>query len=169
MIQSDKCYGIIKHFESCVLKAYQDITGVWTIGWGSISYENGAPIKQGDIIPQFRADDLLKFEADSKARSVQNLTSKIRIQQCQFDALVSFAYNLGVGALSGSTLLKKVIINPSDPFINNCFLMWNKAKVKTKDPKTGLITSVLRPVDGLTSRRKSESWLYFHNELKYFK
>lgn len=157
MIPSDKCYSIIKHFEQCRLKAYADITGLLTIGWGTVQYENGAPIKEGDIIPQFRADQLLDYEVKSKARSVQTMTTKVKLKQCQYDALISFAYNLGAAALSGSTLLKKVLLNPDDPFINDCFLMWNKAKVN----------GVLRPVDGLTVRRKSEAFLYFNDSLNF--
>lgn len=158
MIPSDKCYSIIKHHEQCRLKAYKDVAGIWTIGWGTTAYENGAPVKVGQVLQQWKADELLNLEVVSKAKSVQNLTAKAILKQCQFDSLVSFAYNVGIGALSQSTLLKKIIINPSDPFIHDCFLMWNKAHVKGK----------LQEVPGLTARRKSEAWLYFNDELKYF-
>lgn len=158
MIPSEKCFAIIKHFESCKLNAYKDIAGVWTIGWGTTRYENGAPVKSGQVLQQWKADQLLNLEVQSKARSVQNLTSKVQLKQCQFDALVSFAYNLGIGALGGSTLLKAVLKNPSDPLITDYFLMWNKAHVNGE----------LQEVDGLTARRKSEAWLYVNNELKYF-
>jgi|SRR5690242_12214655 len=158
MIPSDKCYDIIKHHEYCELKAYKDIAGVWTIGWGTTRYENGAPVKEGQIIPQWKADDLLKYWVDDTAKSVQHLTINIRLLQHQFDALVSFAYNEGSGALSHSTLLDKIKLNPNDPYIRRAFEMWCKAHVNGE-----LVT-----VPSLLARRKSESWLYFHNELKYF-
>lgn len=161
MKPSKKCYDIIKHHEQCLLKAYKDIAGVWTIGWGTIQYENGAPVKAGQVIPQFRADQLLEFEVNKKARQVNNFTIDTFLLQCQYDALVSFAYNVGTGALSGSTLLKRVKNNPFDPTIHDAFMMW----VKYTDRKTGL----KKTAKGLVARRKSESWLYFHNELKYFK
>ena len=69
------------------------------------------------------------------------------INQCQFDALVSFAYNCGSGALKGSTLLKRVNNNPADLTIVDAFLMWTKADGKT--------------LAGLVSRRKAEAKLYF--------
>lgn len=158
MIPSDKCYAIIKHHESCVLKAYKDVAGVWTIGWGTTQYENGAPVKAGQVLQQWKADELLNLEVQSKARSVQNLTSKVQLKQCQFDALTSFAYNVGIAALTSSTLLRRVLKSPFDPTIYDCFLMWNKAHVDGK----------LEVVPGLTARRKSEAWLYANDELKYY-
>ena len=158
MIASDTCIALIKHFESCKLDAYSDIAGVSTIGWGTIRYENGANVKLGDSIPQFKADVLLAWEVNNKARSVQSMIATTILKQCQFDSLVSFAYNEGAGALANSTLLKKIKINPADPFINDCFLMWDKAKVN----------GVLKEVLGLKLRRQSESWLYFNNEFKIF-
>lgn len=158
MIPSDKCFEIIKHHEKCVLKAYKDVAGVWTIGWGTVEYENGAPVKAGQVLAQWKADELLNFEVQSKARSVQNLTSSTILKQCQFDALISFAYNCGIPALSGSSLLKRLLKNTTDPTITKCFLLWNKAHVNGK----------LVEVPGLTARRKSEAWLYTNDELKYF-
>jgi lysozyme len=68
------------------------------------------------------------------------------INQNQFDALVAFAYNVGVNALKGSTLLKKVNKNPQDVTIRNEFLKWNKANG--------------RALKGLTNRRIAEADLY---------
>jgi len=69
-----------------------------------------------------------------------------------------FAYNVGIGALTSSTLLRRVLKSPFDPSIYDCFLMWNKAHVNGK----------LEEVPGLTARRKSEAWLYANDELKYY-
>lgn len=158
MIPSEKCFEIIKHHEGLVLKAYRDVASVITIGYGTTRYENGSPIKMGDIIPEWKACQLLEYEVNKKAKSVQNLTYKVALKQCQFDALVSFAYNVGTGALSHSTLLRRVLENPFNPDIHYAFMMWNKAHVN----------GVLKEVPGLTARRKSEAWLYFNDELKYF-
>jgi len=68
------------------------------------------------------------------------------VNQRQFDALVSFAYNCGSGALKGSTLLKRVNANPQDPAIKDAFLMWNRADGKV--------------LNGLTRRRNAEYSLY---------
>jgi lysozyme len=73
------------------------------------------------------------------------------VNQNQFDALVSFCYNLGIGAFNSSTLKKKVIANPGDLSIRDEFMKWNKARVK----------GVLTELKGLTNRRKAEADLYF--------
>ena len=160
MKPTENCYSIIKHYESLRLRAYRDSTGKLTIGWGTVCYENGAPIKPTDIIPQFRAEQLMRFEAESKARTITMLTGKVKLNQDQFDALLSFTYNLGTGNLKTSTLLQRVLADPNDPYINTCFLMW----VKAKNKNTGLLESL----DGLIARRKSESLLYFTGVVRYF-
>jgi lysozyme len=73
------------------------------------------------------------------------------VNQNQFDALVSFCYNLGIGAFNSSTLKKKVIANPADASIRDEFMKWNKARVK----------GVLTELKGLTNRRTAEADLYF--------
>jgi len=73
---------------------------------------------------------------------------KSNLNENQFSALVSFAYNLGIGSLKSSTLLKKLNINPKDPTIFNEFLRWNKAGGKE--------------VSGLTRRRQAEANLYYY-------
>lgn len=95
--------ALIKNFEGCRLQSYQDSAGVWTIGWGHTGPEVGPNM----TITQAQADaylagDLAKFEACVGDMVEVNLTPN------QFAALVSFAYNLGCGALHGSTLLRKV-------------------------------------------------------------
>lgn len=114
MKPSQTCIDFIKREEHCLLKAYLDIAGVWTIGWGSTMYTNGKKIQKGDTITQAYADALLQWEVDNKSRSVAAFTKNVVLTQNQFDALTSFAYNCGVGALEKSTLLKKVIRNPND-------------------------------------------------------
>jgi lysozyme len=141
----------IKSQEGCKLNAYQDSAGIWTIGWGTISYEDGSAVKKGDIIPQKMADDLLIQEIEQKVSQVNNYLSGLILNQNQFDSLVSFQYN--TGALKSSTLLKTILKNPQDHYIRQCFLMWCKAN----DPKTGKKVTV----EGLLIRRGREADLYF--------
>ncbi len=100
---SPKGIDLIKEFEGLRLKAYRDPVGVWTIGYG----HTGRDVKPGQVISQARAEQLLKGDTgwaqDAVRRSV-----KVPLSQGQFDALTSFTYNLGAGALASSTLVKKL-------------------------------------------------------------
>lgn len=148
---SDKGVELIAQFEGCKLQAYQDSAGIWTIGYGTIMYPSGQKVKKGDKITHEEATTYLKYEISLKSQSVRAFVSNAVLNQNQFDALVSFAYNVGVGALQKSTLLKKVIRNPNDPTIELEFMKWNKARKK----------GVLTVIEGLTKRRQSEADLYF--------
>lgn len=140
-------YDLIKQFEGLVLKPYLCSANVPTIGYGNTFYENGVKVKMSDAqITKQRAEELLKINADRFASKVANLLKK-EVTQNQFNALVSFAYNVGSGALASSTLLKLVNINPNDGNIAKEFLKWNKSGGKI--------------IDGLTKRRMKESALYF--------
>ncbi len=142
-----KGLDLIKEFEGLKLKPYLCSAKVPTIGYGNTFYENNVKVKMSDApITKQRAEDLLKINADRFASKVVNLIKK-PVTQNQFNALVSFAYNVGSGALASSTLLKKVNVNPNDTTIANEFMRWNKA---------GGV-----PVQGLTNRRKKEAELYF--------
>ena len=94
--------NLIKKFEGLRLAAYQDSVGVWTIGYG---HTEG--VKKGDKISAEQADALLMHDLAIFQRGV-NRAVNVPLTQGQFDALVSFAFNLGVGALQGSTLLRKL-------------------------------------------------------------
>ncbi|MGP0848475.1 lysozyme [Serratia sp. CY83950] len=98
---------LIKRFEGLELEAYQDSVGVWTIGYGWTQAVDGKKIAPGMKIDQATADRLLKCGVVQFEQGVNQLV-KVRITQGQFDALVSFAYNLGLRSLSTSTLLRKL-------------------------------------------------------------
>ncbi|BEM52802.1 lysozyme [Serratia marcescens] len=98
---------LIKRFEGLRLKAYQDSVGVWTIGYGWTQPVDGKKVGPGMQIDQSTADRLLKCGVVQYERGVNQLV-KVKITQGQFDALVSFAYNLGLRSLSTSTLLQKL-------------------------------------------------------------
>jgi lysozyme len=134
---------LIKKFEGCKLKSYKCPAGVWTIGYGHTE-----DIKEGDIVSPEEANKLLradvfKFEEYVTDNVIVNLT------QNQFDALVAWTFNLGVGNLRNSTMLKK--LNNAD-YTSVPFEMkrWNKAGGKT--------------LDGLVRRRQAESLLFESKE-----
>ena len=93
---------LIKKFEGCVLKAYKCPAGVWTIGYGHTS-----GVKEGQTITKKEAEVFLKQDLLTFETYVSNLVT-VAINQNQFDALVSFCYNLGPGNLKSSTLLKLI-------------------------------------------------------------
>jgi lysozyme len=98
---------LTKMFEQCRLTAYWDGLGkVWTIGWG---HTRG--VSEGVTCSQQQADDWLMEDISSSERNV-NAHVKIEINQHEFDALVDFDFNLGDGALNGSTLLR--LLNAGD-------------------------------------------------------
>jgi len=145
---------LVQHYESCRLEAYADSVGVWTIGWGNIHYEDGTPVKRGDTITQDRADKLFKYILSDVEDELNYLLAGVNLKQYQFDALVSFSYNEGIGNFRGSTLLKKIDVNPNDPTVPDEFLRWIYAGGKK--------------VNGLAYRRRSEAYLYVSGELKFY-
>jgi len=138
---------LIKEFEGLRLKPYQCSAGVWTIGIGTTVYPNGQKVKQSDSpINEIVSLLYLTHDLEYFCKQVDAYTTDA-VNQSQFDALISFGYNCGMGNLKSSTLLKKVNANPNDPTIAAEFLKWNKAAGKV--------------VAGLTRRRQAESDLYF--------
>jgi lysozyme len=139
---------LIKTFEGCRLKAYKCSAGVVTIGYGSTYYPNRSPIKITDKLNSVQdAEDLLLVTVEEFENNVSALFYNVTLTQNQFNALVSFAFNLGVGALAKSTLLKKAKLNPNDKTIALEFAKWVNAGGKK--------------LPGLIRRRKAESDLYF--------
>ncbi|HCD3312149.1 MULTISPECIES: lysozyme [Enterobacter cloacae complex] len=141
---SDKGLALIKQFEGCKLTAYRDSVGVWTIGYGWTQPVDGKPIRAGMTIKQETAERLLKTGLVSYESDVSRLV-KVDLTQGQFDALVSFTYNLGARSLSTATLLRK--LNASDyAGAADEFLRWNKAGGKV--------------LNGLARRREAERALF---------
>jgi lysozyme len=140
---------LIKSFEGFSAKAYHDSIdkpSIDTIGFGSITYENGTKVKVGDpAITEEIAIELLMWEVNEKAKVITPMITAT-LNDNQFGALVSFAYNLGEGNLQSSTLLKKVNANPKDASIQLEFDKW--------------IYSNHLPVKGLETRRRAEYQLY---------
>jgi lysozyme len=128
------------------LKAYKCPAGVWTIGFGNTFYEDGTKVKEGDVITQQRADELAKYIVEQFATSIRAMI-KQPLNENQFSACVSLAYNIGTGGFKKSSVLRKLNVNPTDPTIADSFRLWNKGG--------GVI------LKGLVRRREAEIALYF--------
>lgn len=148
---SDNGFKIVKEFEGLRLTAYRDVAGVWTIGYGSTRYNDGQPVKAGDTLPNEVHADLLFRRTMIQYENAVNKLVKVPLNQNQFDALVSFSYNEGTGALGSSTLLMKLNEKNYQEAAGH-FSAWNKIT----DPKTG--KKVI--CDTLVHRRKEESQLF---------
>lgn len=143
MIASKNCINLIKKFEGLFLKSYLCPANVATIGYGSTMWSDGRKVKLGEVISLDGAEKLLMWELEKKSVCLQGLN----LNQNQFDALLSFIYNVGVGAFKKSTILKLIKLNPMDKGIRDQFMRWvNKGSSFEK---------------GLTRRRKAEADLYF--------
>lgn len=140
MTTSKTGLALIAAHEELKLKAYLCPAGVPTIGYG---HTKG--VRMGDTITPDQADKFLREDLADAEKAVN--AQGLKINQNQYDALVSFTFNVGVGNFGKSTLLKKVKANADDPAIRNEFARWNKGGGKV--------------LPGLTRRRKEEADLYF--------
>ena len=132
----------IKAFEGCRLTAYQDAAEVWTIGYG---HTKG--VKPGDKISQYWADDCLRQDIEQVEAQIEKLD--LTLSQPQLDALVSFVFNVGIGNLQNSTLLRYIREGRSENDIKRQWRQW----VYAGNPP--------RPLPGLIKRREWESIRYF--------
>lgn len=141
MKTSAKGISLIKSFESLQLKAYRCPAGVLTIGYG----HTGSDVFERMQITELQAKQLLSADLIPAENAVN--AQKLNINQNQFDALVSFAFNVGVGAFKSSSLLKIIKVNPMSANIRFEFSRWNKSGGQV--------------LTGLIRRRTAESDLYF--------
>ena len=133
---------LIKHFEGCELEAYKCPAGVWTIGYGHIK-----GVSEGMSITQEQAEQMLLDELKEYENYINELVV-VDLSQNQFDALVSWVYNLGPANLKSSTLLK--VLNSGDyAGVPAQIERWNKAGGKV--------------LEGLIRRRLAESSLFCGN------
>ena len=135
--------ALIKRFEGCRLESYKCSANVLTIGYGHTS-----GVKETDTITQDEADKLLQEDVEQFEKHVDDNVT-VELGQSQFDSLVAWTFNLGVGNLRESTMLKK--LNSEDyASVPSEMKRWNKAGGKT--------------LDGLIRRRKAESLLFESKE-----
>ncbi len=101
---SPRVLAFLKGHESLRLSAYQDVRGKWTIGWGHTT-----GVKQGDVCTVVQAEDWFDDDVDWAEAGVEALCANLVVTQGEFDALVAFAFNVGVGKFKKSTLLRKFV------------------------------------------------------------
>lgn len=136
----------IQQFEGLKLKAYKDSVGIWTVGFGNIfNLDTGNPIKEGDEISLETAERWLKIEVDNLQAKMRKVIT-VPLNDNQWTALTSLAYNIGFGAFKRSTLLRLLNAGASKEEVAKQILRWNKAGGKE--------------IKGLTNRRKAESNLF---------
>ena len=136
---SNNGLSLIKSFESCKLHAYQDQRGIWTIGWGHTE-----DVRFGESCSQGFADLLFKNDTDKISSRVGTLI-KVFVNQNQFDACCSFAYNVGANAFSLSTLLRDINARNFHHAADQ-FLLWVNVNGKYSE--------------GLAFRRQAEKALF---------
>jgi lysozyme len=140
---SQEGLGLIKKFEGCELEAYKCAAGVWTIGYGSTK-----GVKEKDTITQEQADGLLLHEMEEYEGYIKDAVT-VDLKQNQFDALVSWVFNLGPANLKSSTMLK-VLNNKEYDDVPAQIKRWNKAGGKV--------------LQGLIRRREAEALLFQDKE-----
>jgi GH24 family phage-related lysozyme (muramidase) len=138
---SEAGLSLIKSFEGCVLTAYLDAVGIWTVGYG----HTGPSVHRGLTITQKLAEDILAQDVRRFELGVLN-NVKVNLNQNEFDALVSFSFNVGVNALKNSTLLRMLNDGADRSIVAAEFLRWNKGGNKV--------------LEGLTRRRQAEKALF---------
>lgn len=145
---SQKGIDLIKRFEGCKLYAYRDSVGVLTIGYGTTK-----GVKAGMSITQQQAESFLKRDIVPLEKVLNSMN--INFTQGQFDALISFQYNLGAANFKSSTMYKKIISKASDTDITDQMIKWHNAGGK--------------PLLGLKRRRVAEANMFLGRELYVMK
>lgn len=150
MIVNQRTIDLIKQWEGCKLTAYQDVVGVWTIGYGTTAGADvGIEPHAGMTISELEATKLLHKTLDKFAEKVASLI-KIPVTANEFGACVSLAYNIGVGAFAKSTVLRE-LNKGNRAEASAAFHMWNKAGGKV--------------VKGLVNRRIAEAELFISKDI----
>ena len=142
---SEKGLSMIERFEGCLLKSSNKLDGVWTIGYGQTGSYYGKRVRRGMTTTKAEAHAWLRDHSIKTYEDAVTQAVKVPLNQNQFDALVSFAYNVGVGALKQSTALRK--LNAGDyAGAADALTMWTKCNGKV--------------LAGLVRRRKEERALF---------
>lgn len=162
---SNKGLDLIKYFEGFRDEAYKDGGGIWTIGYGTTCYPDKTKVKEHDHCSESQAQEWLLNDVANAVNGVNKLTFNQPLNQDQFDALVSFAYNLGLGALSQSTLYMMARQNPDDIRIYK----YEEDHPAHTSEFTKWVNIKGRMVKGLLTRRKAEADLYCGKMLEFIK
>lgn len=143
MVTSESGIRMIKSFEGLRMEAYRCPAGILTIGYG-----HTGNVREGQVCTEKEAEMWLIEDIREAEKAVSNIKASRLLRQNEFDALVSFAFNVGIKAFKGSTLYRKVLANPDNPTIRDEFERWTYAKGKL--------------LPGLVSRRNIEADMYFN-------
>lgn len=163
MTSGPDCLALITHFEGFRATSYQDVAGIWTIGYGTTRVE-GRPVTAGMTCTSDQAKVWLKTDVIDAERSVTQ-SCRTTLTQYQFDALVCLVYNIGVGNFLKSSILR--VINAGGlgtslagplAVTEAQFTAWNKVRQGAQ----------LVEMHGLTRRRKSEYHLYSMGTVQFF-
>jgi lysozyme len=141
---NDAGLDLIKSFEGCNLKAYQDVAGIWTIGYGHIR-----GVQEGMGITQEQATEFLQQDMSDTEAFVVSATSSVPTTNNQYAAMVSLCFNIGAGNFQTSSVLRFHLAKNNNSAANS-FLLWDKAHVDGQ----------LVVVKGLLNRREKEKELY---------
>ena len=142
MTPSQRCIDFIKSFEGCRLSAYLPTPNdVWTIGFGS----TGPDVRKGMTWTQEQADTRFVRDLNDFATGLNHDLGLASTTQAQFDAMLSLAYNIGIGAFTGSTVLRKHLAGDY-PAAADAFVLWDK--------QAGNV------LEGLRLRRFAEAAMY---------
>jgi len=145
---------------------YKDPVGIWTIGLGTIAYPDGKRVSAKDKpINEMEANYLMNWELDEKEDAVVKMCQKtqLKLLDCQFDALVSMAYNCGVGILESGSSLRTALLTGNNLKIEKAMLLYVKG---TKKNWLGISYKVTLP--GLVARRKTEFNLFANGDVKFY-
>jgi lysozyme len=146
---SENGIKFLERREALRLRAYLDEAGVPTIGYGSTRHLNGDKVALGDVIDENQAETLLRHDLATRVMFL-NTNITVPTEQHEFDALISFAYNVGLAAFKTSTLLKKLNLGSGKKDIAAEFDRWIYITVDGKKQKS----------QGLTLRRAREKDLF---------
>ena len=154
---SEKGLAMIEKFEGCLLKASNKLDGVWTIGYGQTGRYYGKRVRRGMTTTKAEAHAWLRDHSIKTYEDAVTQAVKVPLNQNQFDALVSFTYNVGIGALKQSTALRK--LNAGDyAGAADALTMWTKCRRKVlaglvrrrKEERALFLTPVTQPQNGNT-------------------
>ena len=159
---SDNGFSLLKELEGCRLKAYKDVAGVWTIGFGA----TGPDVYEGLVISQEQADAWLRQDV-KYFEEVVNTSVSTKLNQNEFDALVCFSFNVGAAAFKNSTLFKLLNSSTERTVVASEFLKWCKAdgkvveglKRRREREKSLFLTKALHPLLTTSILAQKDTWL----------
>lgn len=152
MEASELAYRLIKHYEKLHLVGYKCPKGVWTIGWGSTGRVNGPERITSSQAHEWLLQDVGNSELALKLMLITD------VKQCEFDAMVSWIFNIGAGAARKSTLIRMQNLRHPRKEVAAEFLRWNVITLPDGTKKR---------LKGLTARREAERQLYLTGRLNW--